>query len=742
MHEGISGLFWITDDSITSETRGSTARSDPIQRTADQRRAVVESLSRIHASNTFDWYGTPGTGTRPMNYIFKVKVDEKRKLRHSGSIGNNAISLNYAFNDREAVVSNSCDAFDTMVSKAAAYADTGKNKTRFDDFTDLSPNTGEWKLSRELAEDLDNRHGNRRVRLQMVPGIEDPDRSMWMDGIHRAIESNGGSVLGTNDTGGLTFVYAEADPETIRRLGDCPAVLSLMSPAVATVDDVDPPATRGTTFVLDPSVDVRSKRTVTLFDNGVDFPPELSDVVVEHIVSPGLDDTRGRHGTMVASKLVFGNLDDAPGTNVLRPRCSLIDYKIIDGEEDCSVLADRIREGVEALHDRCSVFVLCINVRTPFMGEDNEISVAIDELHSRYGVRFFVSMGNHDLWKVESDMGSILDDSDSGLAAPADAVSAVSVGAAVGTCHMGSISPADGPAPYSRFGPGPLGCVKPNVVGLSGTVLADGTVPRDRHSAVLSPDGLTEGAGTSFSNPDVAGLFAMVSDAVGDSGTLMSLALMYHFARISDWEPGVPGMNPRNVFGFGIVDERILGVDPRREAVLLRQSSIRAGEDETVSITLPEEVRALACGNRDLGVRVTCLTDAVIDRSRGADMVRSTVDVALKGRRERSVDGGSVFWDVCIRRSYHPGSLDGDGWQLVLRAYGKDGMKGRMVPYALVVSLEDLSGRVDVAAAVRDDGRYPVLGSVDSRVGVGTRSASRVAVSPAGGARRSRHRGR
>ena len=33
-----------------------------------------------------------------------------------------------------------------------------------------------------------------------------------------------------------------------------------------------------------------------------------------------------------------------------------------------------------------------------------------------------------------------------------------------------------------------------------------------------------------------------------------------------------------------------------------------------------------------------------------------------------------------------------------------------------MVSLEDLSGTVDVSAAIRNDGRYPLLGSVDSRM--------------------------
>ena len=44
MHEDISGPFRMTDDGITSETGGSTAGSEPVRRTADRRRAVVEPM--------------------------------------------------------------------------------------------------------------------------------------------------------------------------------------------------------------------------------------------------------------------------------------------------------------------------------------------------------------------------------------------------------------------------------------------------------------------------------------------------------------------------------------------------------------------------------------------------------------------------------------------------------------------------------------------------------------------------
>lgn len=302
------GLFWIGDENVSPGVRKDGGGGNPIVRTEGQRRSVRDSMSRIRESNSFGWYGCGHWDERPEYFIFRAKVNDDRKLRHSDAIDNNAILLNYVFNEREAVVSNTSDAFYTMEKKAEVYADSGRNKTRFDDFDELSPNTGDWKLSKELAEGIDKGRGTRRIRLQMVPGISDRDSVRWMDGIKDAISTHGGSVLGTRIAGGMTFVYAEADSEVIRILEECPAVLSMTAPATASVDEMSPLAIDGSHYTLDPTVDIGSKRTVAVLDNGVDLPPALSDVVVEHLVAPGMDASRGAHGTMVASRLAFGTI--------------------------------------------------------------------------------------------------------------------------------------------------------------------------------------------------------------------------------------------------------------------------------------------------------------------------------------------------------------------------------------------------------------------------------------------------
>ena len=707
------GLFWIGDDSVRTENVKKQIGSNSIKRSANHRRALCTSISSIRESNTFNWYDSQRQCDPPKNFIFKAELNKDRKPRHSDSLTSNGITLNYLIRENVAIVSNSSDAFAVMENKVVAYAESGKNKTRFDDFDSLSPNVGTEKISKELQEELRSPDDIKSIRLQMVPIKDSSDTVRWISSIKSFIESEGGNVSGLVISGNMTFIYAETVSESVRILDRCPAILSMTVPRIASVDRTYTHAVNMEGYSLDTSVDLNGLYTVVILDDGVDLPENL-DIVEEHFVATGLDPVAGTHGTMVASRLAFGPFlqDDM----VLKPRCSIVDYKIINEEESSGVLAGRIREAVEKLHERAKVFILCINIEEPFSWEDDEMSVMIDEMCSKYGVTFFVSMGNHRLWENEDDLIQILEDSDSTLACPADAYSAISVGAVTGESHDGSMSPKDGPSAFGRIGPGWGGTVKPNVVGLSGTLLKDKSIPIDRFSTLISPYGFTVNNGTSFSTPDVAGLFMDISKTIGDSELLMSRAVLYHYARKPEWSCPSNLVNVRSLFGFGIVDENILLHDPRHESILMRRSSIRAGTEEVVTIRIPDNVRNRLSDGHNLKIRITCLVDTIVDRSKGMDSIRATVTINLKGPTDKNREKGEKFWDLCKQKSYDVKTVESNDWCFSIKAYGKGEMKNRMIPYALVVSLVDRSDNVDISSEILSDGRYPILGSIDSRV--------------------------
>ena len=697
--------------------------TDKITRTPDQRRAIRDSMKRIRENNAaFQSMTRLPPGEAP-DVIFKAKIAEDRNFRSSRAISSNGITVNYMLNKREAVVSTSSTAFDTMGTKAETYAKTEKFKTRFEDLDAIESNSGEWKISDELRSELDS-NGRVRIKLQMVSDLREPDSRMWEGVISDIISGDSGSMSPVRRTpGGMAFAYADVGPDTARKLCDCPAVLSMTTISTASIDVEDAGECEPVCFDLNDDVNVPSLRKTVVLDNGVDLPGGLSKLVVGRYTAPGLSDARGEHGTMVASKLAFGVIGtDTSAFDQMKPRCSIVDYKVIEKEEDPAVLAQRIREAVTLLHEDSDTFVFSVNVDRPSTMGDDELSVALDDLRSEYNVNFFVPTGNHDLWKTESDIESILLDSDSGLASPADAITAISVGAVVGETHKGSLSEKDWPAPYSRIGPGPLPVRKPNVVGVSGTVMGDKTFPMDPYSAVISPKGLTSHSGTSFSNPDVAGRFMAIRDVLGDSDGLTSLAMLHHFARNPEWSAKSNLLDRRNIFGYGIVDERVMDFDPRSYALLIRRSTIREGDNEVVTLSVPKSIADLIEDREDIRIKITCLNGAPVDRSKGMDMVRATIVINLKGIKEKNEETKDSFWDVCKQKSYRPSSLATNGWSFSIKAYGKEEMKKRPIPYALIVSFEDLSGTIDVSSEIRADGRYPILGSIDSRIGSDVRA--------------------
>lgn len=188
------GLFWINDDSMEKRVRSTKPKRNKIERDLDQRRAIVDSLRSVRENNRFEWDDVTSQSKEPESFIFRVIVDDQRKLRSSEAIKNNAMTINYMMDERYGIVSTSRDAFKIMEGKAASYAESGKYKTRFDDFKSISSNNDGAKFTEALSKSLDGSGGKRQVRLQMVPGIGKRDMDAWIGGIRRVVENGGGSL--------------------------------------------------------------------------------------------------------------------------------------------------------------------------------------------------------------------------------------------------------------------------------------------------------------------------------------------------------------------------------------------------------------------------------------------------------------------------------------------------------------------------------------------------------------------
>lgn len=296
---------------------------------------------------------------------------------------------------------------------------------------------------------------------------------------------------------------------------------------------------------LNPNVSIDELPIVAVLDTGVDFPAELEPLIVEHWVPTGAAPGDKKHGTNVAGKVAFENLGEQLASGVLTPRARIIDCNIRGLDPDSkkldrpdlicnSTMISRIKEAVLRYKDITKIFNFSSSEESPIQGDEISIlGYELDVLAIQYGVKFTISAGNHYLYRSQDSLEDILQDDDNRIAAPADSMLNIAVGAIVGAEHKEGLSRQYDVAPYSRIGPGFRGFRKPDIVSYAGTMTKADFVPPDEYAMMIASGGQWSfEAGTSFTAPTVAGDLAEISQSVPDQDILMSEALLYHGAEM------------------------------------------------------------------------------------------------------------------------------------------------------------------------------------------------------------------
>lgn len=169
---GNPGLFWIGDGLSKEDNRRDHVCQSKIARTPEQRAALVGSIDSVMESNDIGRHTGVGTAPALRSVIFRAELDKDRKIRGSRAVAANGIKVNYSLDEHNAVVSMSSAGFGTMRQKAASYAESGKFRTRFDDFLRIGSNGGAGKVSAALDDWIGGTPTKRTVVLRFVPGIE------------------------------------------------------------------------------------------------------------------------------------------------------------------------------------------------------------------------------------------------------------------------------------------------------------------------------------------------------------------------------------------------------------------------------------------------------------------------------------------------------------------------------------------------------------------------------------------
>ena len=383
--------------------------------------------------------------------------------------------------------------------------------------------------------------------LELWPLGTAAQRRRRMNQVEVYIESSGGEVLDQVDNENIFIARIRVSGEAAMELLDMDPVASMDLPPEPslTVGEVVELTMADLGEVAHPPTDAPS---VCVIDSGVNaghplLAPAIGDTDVFPAALGSGDDVHG-HGTMVAGIALYGRVESCIRSRSFSPVLTVFSARVTNDRnefDDDMLVLSQMRQAIERFaHDGCRVFNISLgDLRRPY--DDGKVSAwaaVLDQLARDLKVLIVVSAGNYDHQPTASpsevweQYPSYLLNDEARVLEPATAAIALTVGslAGAGTPYMSErypddpayrrISGEDEPSPFTRSGPGPQGCVKPELCEFGGDVCFDSRAGRvlecDPNLSVVSLNReylrrlFTFDHGTSFAAPRVARMSAVL----------------------------------------------------------------------------------------------------------------------------------------------------------------------------------------------------------------------------------------
>lgn len=728
--------FWIPDEEVQRLPQKPQARPKPSTKIYTQHGAklsrelgfIKQSLEDNREDDSF---------AETDLCVFKVEVPEGETVRTQNEmLTKNGMNINVVKDARRAIVSTSKATMRIITEKVAEYTQSGTNKTSFDYIEGFSPLVGDDKTTGELKKKIlvPTQQQVLDIQLMLVPHLQKCEYETALRLLLEKVSKFEGEVKDrpyylSDNTPVVRIIIPSS---TLFHYENDSAIYRIESTRFFRSGDEDYANSIPVTVKLSPEIDWNNLPVVCVLDSGVSFAQPLDKLVSEHWSPDSTVQGNAVHGTQVAGKIVFPDIDLQLKNPFLKPRARILDCNIMSGEVPENVLIKRIQAVVTNFADTVKIYNLSANSSDPIEGDEMSIlGYELDMLQIKKGVQFVVSAGNHDLWKTESSLADILDDDDSRVAPPADSMMSIVVGTVVGKTHEGSLSPKDKIAPYSRRGPGFTGFFKPDITAYGATVIregAKGRVPRDAYSSLIMPSGeIISHCGTSFSAPVVAGALAEILADYPNQSPLLGKALLYHSA-IPIWENDPDGESPmededlavfHNLYGRGLVSVERSRFSSDSQVTFVRTGTLNRLTKERITIVMPD-ILAAQKGRNVARVTVTCLSQPTVDRTKGSEYLGAYVRASLKKATDTDslqqvsppFKEGRKKWDVCHHFSKLFSRFNAGDWQVWLQLFSRWGEYQADVPYALVVTIEDMSESLDIYQEIVNLNRYRAVNTL------------------------------
>lgn len=371
---------------------------------------------------------------------------------------------------------------------------------------------------------------------------------------------------------------------------------------------------------------------VGVIDSGVQSGHPLLEVALAEAVAlhpdfGGQAEDANGHGTMVSGRVLYGDVLETARSGQFAPAFWIASVRVLGDDNLFSESVNwitAITNAVTYLAEDwdCRVINLSIgDANSPFVGgKSTPLAAALDQFARQYGVVIVVSAGNVDYDSLSphrqtfAAYPSYLLEAGREIIDPAQAASCLTVGGIAevdgasprplgGGLGIGSIAIAQGPAPFTRRGPGVGRAIKPELVADAGNWTFDQvttTSTPDPAVEVMStinrfPERLfATDSGTSFAAPAVTHLAGRLVTEYPDldATSVRALLLQGAFLRYPTREAlGGDEADLLSLCGMGCVSWERCGESHDNRVVLYAEDSLRPDDFHVYRIPITDEFK-------------------------------------------------------------------------------------------------------------------------------------------------------
>lgn len=725
--------LWIPENEVTNVDNTPQSRSHDRGIDRAEHGAVLSTgLQEIMSA-----YAKLGTGDSLSDEdirVFQLILPEGEKLADQKEfLEGEGMFIHMVKDERHAIVSTSKSKFDKLRDRVNKYRDLQRVSGKFqyiEGFDMVSTSEKKAASLKRYLEELGKQNIMVDIQIMFVPKLGNDLQDKAEQRLTEKIAEYEGTLPCSpyKLSDGTTIIRAQVPISHLDEIASDTVICRVeqtnyYTPIASCV------LLQQVTLTLDDTVSIDNLPVVAVLDDGVEFPASLEPVIITHWVPSGSSKGTCDHGTQVAGKVAFANIAEQLSAGTMTPRARIIDCNVRDSTVIYdNVMIQRVREAIETFHDIAKVYNFSSSGFHPIDGDVISIlGYEFDVLSANYGVKIVIAAGNHTVYRTASDLKSVLDDDEARISAPADSMLNITVGAIVGLDHKNSISGLNDVAPYSRIGPGFCGFRKPDVVAYGSTICRSGVVPPDNHSLMLGKGShIAIDAGTSFTAPVVAGDLAEISQSVPERDILLSEALLYHGTeqlwdkeKLEKDEAGFLG----DCYGRGLSSPITSKHSVPYRVTFLHTGELNRKTKQRVKFIMPSVLADPKSRKMKARIIVTCVTQAPIDKTKGAEYLGAYVAASLhkldgKGKNVSANPSGAdgrKKWDTCYHFEKELAGFSAGDWEIWLELFTRWDMDNEHnVEYALAVTIEDISHDHDIYNEVllEAKGRFPAVNTV------------------------------